>query len=114
LSEINLDFLAVHEYLQPFGMGNAQPLFLARGIAPLSEPVVLKEKHLRLALGQNGARHEAIFFNGAAEPLPRPPWDIAFRIERNEWRGRVSVQIQIQRIRAAEELYRPDGTSARI
>jgi len=102
LSEINLDFLAVHEHLQPFGMGNAQPLFLACGIQPISEPVVLKEKHLRLALGQNGTRHEAIFFNGAAEPLPRPPWDIAFRIERNEWRGRVSVQIQIQRIRAAE------------
>ena len=102
LSEIDLDFLAVHERLQPFGMGNAQPLFLARGVEPLSEPVVLKEKHLRLAIGQNKARHETIFFNGAAEPLPRPPWDIAFRIERNEWRGRVSVQIQIQRIRSAE------------
>ena len=102
LHEVTLDFLAVHERLQPFGMGNAQPLLLARGLRPLSEPVVLKEKHLRLALGQDGARHEAIFFNGAAAPLPRPPWDIAFRIERNEWRGRVSVQIQIQRIRTAE------------
>ena len=103
LSEINLDFLAVHERLQPFGMGNAQPLWLARGIQPLSAPVVLKEKHLRLTLGQGVARHEAVFFNGAAEPLPRPPWDIAFRIERNEWRERVSVQIQIQRIRSAGE-----------
>lgn len=104
LREISLDFLAVHERLQPFGMGNAQPLFLARGVRPLVEPIVLKEKHLRLTLGQNGARHEAIFFNGAAEPLPRPPWDIAFRIERNEWRDRVSVQIQIQRIRTTEDL----------
>ena len=103
LGEINLGFLAVHEHLQPFGMGNAQPLFLARGVHPSSEPLVLKEKHLRLTLGQNGSRQEAIFFNGAAEPLPRPPWDIAFRIERNEWRGRVSVQIQIQRIRTAED-----------
>lgn len=102
LSEIDFDFLAVHERLQPFGMGNTQPLWLARGIQPLSAPVVLKEKHLRLTLGQGGARHEAVFFNGAAEPLPRPPWDIAFRIERNEWRERVSVQIQIQRIRSAE------------
>ncbi len=102
LREISLDFLAVHERLQPFGMGNAQPLWLARGLRPLSEPVILKEKHLRLTLGQDGARHEAIFFNGVATPLPRPPWDIAFRIERNEWRGRVSVQIQVQRIRTAE------------
>ena len=102
LGEISLDFLAVHEQLQPFGMGNAQPLFLARGVRPLAEPVVMKEKHLRFTLGQNGTRHEAVFFNGAADPLPRPPWDVAFRIERNEWRGRVSVQIQIQRLRSAE------------
>ena len=101
LEEIGFEFLAVHEQLQPFGMHNTQPLFLARGVRPLSEPVVLKEKHLRLTLGQNGTRREAIFFNGAAEPLPRPPWDIAFRIERNEWRGRATVQIQIHRIRPA-------------
>jgi len=101
LSEISLAFLTAHERLQPFGMGNPQPLFLARGVCPLAEPTVLKEKHLRLMLGQDGARHEALFFGGTAAPLPRPPWDIAFRIERNEWRGRVSVQIQIQRIRTA-------------
>ena len=102
LDEIDLHFLSVHERLQPFGMSNAQPLFLARGVQPLSPPVVLKEKHLRLTLGQNGARREAIFFNGATEPTPRPPWDVAFRVERNEWRGRVTVQLQIQRLRTAE------------
>jgi single-stranded-DNA-specific exonuclease len=102
LRDISLDFLSVHEQMQPFGTGNVQPLFLARGVRPLAEPTVLKEKHLRFTLGQNGARHEAIFFNGATDPLPRPPWDMAFRIERNEWRGRVSVQIQIQHLRAAE------------
>lgn len=100
--DIDLNFLAIHERLQPFGMSNPQPLFLARGVAPLAPPVVLKEKHLRLSLGQCGTRREALFFNGASDPLPRPPWDIAFRIERNEWRGRVNVQIQIQRVRTAE------------
>lgn len=104
LSEVSMEFLKIHEQLQPFGMGNAQPLFLARGVRPLAEPVVMKEKHFRLTLGQNGTRHEALFFGGATEPLPRPPWDIAFRIERNEWRGRVNVQIQIQRIRSTESL----------
>ena len=101
-SELGLDLLAAHEKLQPFGMGNPHPLFLARGVRLVAEPVVLKEKHLRLTLTRNGIRHQAIFFNGATEPLPRPPWDIAFKIARNEWRGQVSVSIQIQAIRTAE------------
>jgi single-stranded-DNA-specific exonuclease len=101
LGEIDFDFLLMHEKLQPFGMGNAQPLFLARDVRPLGQPVVLKEKHLRLILKHDGVRHEAIFFNGATEPLPPPPWDIAFKVARNEWRDRVTVQIQIQGIRAA-------------
>ena len=102
LGEIDLEFLAEHERLQPFGMGNAHPVFVTRGVRPVGEPVVLKEKHLRLTLARNGSRHEAIFFNGATEPLPAPPWDVAFKIARNEWRERVTVQIQIQAIRTAE------------
>ncbi len=101
LGDIDLAFLAIHERLQPFGAANPQPLFLARGVQPVGAPVILKQKHLRLMLGQNGTSREAIFFGGAEDALPRPPWDVAFRIERNEWRGRVSVQIQIQRLRPA-------------
>ena len=102
LEEIDLAFLREHERLQPFGMANRHPVFLVRGVRPLAEPVVLKEKHLRLTLGCNGTRHEAIFFNGAADALPPPPWDVGVKIARNEWRGRISVQIQVQGIRAAE------------
>lgn len=102
LADIDLDFLSIHERLQPFGASNAQPLFLARGVEPAGSPAVLKQKHLRLTLTQQGTRREAIFFGGAEEPTPPAPWDVAFRIERNEWRGRESVQIQIQRIRTAQ------------
>lgn len=103
LAEIDLDYLAIHELLQPFGMGNAQPLFLLRGVRPLTEPTVMKEKHLRLLLGQGKHdRHEAIFFNALPDDLPRPPWDVAFKIVRNEWRERVTVQLLIQQIRPAE------------
>lgn len=102
LAEIDLDYLAVHELLQPFGMGNPQPLFLLRGVRPLAEPTVMKEKHLRLLLGQGGDRHEAIYFNALPDDLPRPPWDVAFRISRNEWRERVTVQLLVQQIRSAE------------
>ena len=109
LAELDADFLSCHETLQPFGMGNPQPTFLVRGVAPVEEPRVLKEKHLKFLLRQPRARAAgsyglatpAIYFNSAHLDLPRPPWDVAFQVEANEYRGNVSLQVQVQAIRAA-------------
>lgn len=100
-AELNLALLASHERLQPFGMGNRQPTFIARGVAPNQEPRLLRNRHLLFDLRQEGHRHPAIFFQAAHKPLPRPPWDIAFRIEPNVFRDRLSLQVQIQSIRHA-------------
>ncbi len=100
-SSLDEAFLSFHEALQPFGMGNAQPLFVARGVTPAGELRVLKERHLRMQLGQNGACREALCFNTLPDDLPRPPWDIAFKVEANTWRGRTQLQIQVQRIRSS-------------
>jgi len=102
LGELDFEFLDQHDLLQPFGTSNHQPTFFARGVSPAGEPRVLKEKHLSFHLRQNGDRCQAIYFNGAEHDLPRPPWDIAFRIERNEFRETVSVQLQIIAIRTME------------
>lgn len=103
LADIHFDFLETHEVLQPFGVSNFQPLFLARGVRA-TEMRVLKEKHLRLQLAQNGGGRSlaAIYFGGAQEPLPPAPWDIAFQVARNEFNGRVSVQMEIKALRTAE------------
>lgn len=99
LGDLDFDFLDAHESLQPFGTGNPQPLFYVSGVAPAAEPRVLKEKHLRLELQQGRARHSAMFFNGARHELPRPPWEVAFQVERNVFNERVSVQMLIRAIR---------------
>ncbi len=101
LAEIDLELLRQHESLQPFGMGNPQPLFVARNVNLSEEPRILKEKHLSLALRQNGREQRAVWFNSADQPLPAPPWDVAFLLERNEFRNRVSPQIQIRAVRCA-------------
>ena len=36
---------------------------------------------------------QAIYFRGAEETLPQPPWDVAFTVERNEFNGRLDAQI---------------------
>jgi single-stranded-DNA-specific exonuclease len=102
LGEIDYRLLEQHESLQPFGMGNPQPLFCARGVTLAGEPRVMKEKHLSLMLRQSGDEYRAVWFGAASEELPRLPWDIAFNIERNEWQGSVSPQIQVRAVRRAE------------
>ncbi|HEY2800007.1 MAG TPA: single-stranded-DNA-specific exonuclease RecJ [Chthoniobacterales bacterium] len=100
-TELNWDLLRWHELLQPFGNGNPQPLFFARAVESAMAPQVLKEKHLLLRLHQNGCHRRAIFFGGAENPLPEPPWDIAFRICADEYQGEIRLQMQIEAIRAA-------------
>ena len=109
LPELDADFLSCHESLQPFGMGNAQPVFLARGVVPAAEPRVIKEKHLSFSLRHRAAKGgsyapatRAIFFGGTQEPLPAAPWDVAFQIEANEYRGVTELQVQVQALRAAQ------------
>jgi single-stranded-DNA-specific exonuclease len=94
------DLLEAQRLLEPFGNGNRQPVLFVRGVRPAAEPRVLKEKHLRLSFP--GRRPlNAIYFNGAEQPLPRPPWDVAFHLERNEYNGRVEAQMQVVAIRSA-------------
>ena len=99
LGEIDYELLDHHEALQPFGMENPQPLFVARGVTLAGEPRVMKEKHLSLMLRQHGDEYRAVWFGAAQEERPRLPWDIAFQIERNEWQGTVSPQIHIRAVR---------------
>jgi single-stranded-DNA-specific exonuclease len=94
------DLLEAQRLLEPFGNGNRQPMLFVRGVRPVTEPRVLKEKHLRLSFAASRPL-SAIFFNGAEQPLPRPPWDVAFHLERNEYNGRVEAQMQVVAIRSA-------------
>ena len=95
------EWLDTQDRLAPFGTSNAQPLLFSRGVTPSSPPRVLKEKHLRLELKSSGRRREAIWFNASLDALPRPPWDVAFTVNRNTWQGRDEAQIQIVAIRTS-------------
>src|SRR4051812_27668095 len=86
-TEMDIDFLRWHEMLQPFGNGNAQPVFLARDVSPVAPPRVVNEKHLIFRLRQGDRHRRAVYFNGAVNELPSAPWDIAFRIRADEYNG---------------------------
>jgi single-stranded-DNA-specific exonuclease len=104
LGDLTWELLRWHELLQPFGQGNPQPLFLARGVESVAPPQILKGKHLALRFRQNGRQQRAIYFGGAESPLPEPPWDVAFRISADEYEGETRLQMQVEEIRGAAAL----------
>lgn len=104
LEDLDLDFLHQYERLQPFGSGNPVPIFVARGVWLCEAPRKLKNDHLKLWLRQGVAEKDAMFFGGGERDLPEPPWDIAFTIDRNHFRGVTSCQMLVRDIRPAGEL----------
>ena len=104
LEDLDLDFLYQYERLQPFGSGNAVPVFVAREVWLSEEPKHLKNNHLKLWLRQGHAEKDAMFFGGGEHDLPEPPWDVAFTIDRNVFRGVTSCQMLVRAVRPAAKL----------
>lgn len=99
--QLSLAFLASYDLLQPFGNGNPQPVFIACNVGLSRPPLHMKNNHLRFMLRQGYHEQDAVFFGGGEHSLPDPPWDIAFTIDRNTFRGRTTLQLIIQDVRAA-------------
>lgn len=86
-----IDFREVNEQavtevlsLAPFGHGNPAPLFAVRGAELAGEPVVWKERHLRLSLRQNGRN------------LQLKAWQFAERLEELDPRRRLDALVTFE------------------
>ena len=68
-------------------------------------PRIVGENHLKAELTSSRTRLDAIGFGLAdrfdIDSLSSGKWDVLFRIERNEWRGRVRVQARLSDLRPA-------------
>ena len=101
LAELTLELLDSYELLEPFGNSNPQPIFMSRRVMLTDAPRHIQGNHLKLSLRQGNHECDAMYFNGGSVHLPDPPWDIAFTIDRNVWRGRTTLSMSIQDIRPA-------------
>jgi single-stranded-DNA-specific exonuclease len=100
-SELNFAFVTEYEKLQPFGVGNPEPLLCLRGAQPAGESRVLKERHRVFGVRHDGKLFRAIHFGRGETPLPAPPWDIAFYLETNWYRDSLELQLQVEAIRSS-------------
>jgi single-stranded-DNA-specific exonuclease len=92
--------------LAPFGAGNPRPVFAARGVEIVDGPRLLKERHLKMALKQQGRIFRAIAWRAAdrAETLAghKAAVDVAFSLEQNQYNGETYVELTLADIRRAE------------
>jgi hypothetical protein len=63
--DINERVMSEFAALAPFGPGNARPKFHTNGVAIVDGPRVLKERHLKMSVKQNGRVLRAIQWNAA-------------------------------------------------
>ena len=107
LREIDESSVAGIFALAPFGHGNQPPLFAALGVEVAAAPVVMKEKHLRVTVRQNGRMLVLKAWNFAerlAEFEPGARVDVAFRMEEDAYsasRGRPGWAAVLQDVRRA-------------
>jgi len=84
LAELTWPFARELQRLEPFGEANREPVFRTRGVTLAAPPQVLKERHLKFNLMQEGARQTALWWN-APQPFPTlasgATLDIEFRLE---------------------------------
>ncbi len=94
LEDLTREWLDCVSRLEPFGMGNPEPVFVARDVRVLQPPKILKEKHVKLRIAQsleNGKTMRAFDAIGwrMAEQMQTHPLllgdiiDIAFKLDEN-------------------------------
>ena len=97
-------FMNFLDKLGPFGPGNESPVFITRNVYPLENPKLLGKKgeHIKFSIRKNNNTLSAIGFNKGkdGEKMSNSQSiDIAYVVEKNQWRGNTSVQLNIKDIK---------------
>jgi single-stranded-DNA-specific exonuclease len=102
LADLDGAFFDHYEAMEPFGMGNHEPIFLIRNVDPTLPGQVIREKHWKLLLRQGREVRPAMWFSAPWKTPPQAPWDVAVRLQRHFWRGTESWQLMLCGARKAE------------
>lgn len=102
LADLDGGFLDHYESLEPFGMGNHEPVFLIRNVQPALPGQIIREKHWKILLKQGREVRPAMWFSAPVKNPPPAPWDVAVRLQRHYWRGVESWQLMVCGARKAQ------------
>ncbi len=109
-ADIHWDLLRELKIFEPFGMGNSRPTFAIRNCNLIdSRGVGMEGKHLKLTLECSNNTFDAIGFNRGfllSQLSNGSKIDIVCTLDRNEWKGRATIQLLIKDILSTQQIDR--------
>jgi len=104
-AELTLKEVRGLSVMEPFGMGNPQPVFLMNDVCIEEITPISHDRHIKLHLSKQGRSFYAFVFGMGAKScqyVKGDLLDIVFSAEINSYRGNESVQLVVKDIRWAE------------
>lgn len=104
-TQLNPQLYQQVDELQPWGIGNEEPIFLSENVT-VAEQRVIGKNHLKLKLKQlinnQSVEKSAIAWRlGDYFPLPKQI-DIAYKLRENHWQGTLSLELELLGFRLPE------------
>lgn len=103
LNELSDRVIAEFAALAPFGPSNPKPRFHTGPVTVVDGPRILKERHLKMSVKQEGRVLRAIQWNAAEREqkliAQKDGVEIAYTVEENEFRGEKYVELRLEDFR---------------
>jgi single-stranded-DNA-specific exonuclease len=98
LDQVDDELETLLRHVEPCGIGNPSPLFVARGVKVAAPPRVVGKDGLKVRLNDNGRELDALGWGmgpRAPELSAGATIDVAFRLERDDWNGESRLQARL-------------------
>jgi single-stranded-DNA-specific exonuclease len=98
LDQVDDELETLLRHVEPCGIGNPSPLFVARGVKVAAPPRVVGKDGLKVRLNDNGRELVALGWGmgpRAPELSAGATIDVAFRLERDDWNGESRLQARL-------------------
>jgi single-stranded-DNA-specific exonuclease len=102
ISAATLELESLLRHFEPFGPSNPTPVLVSRGVRLAAPARVMGDGHLKVRLRTDAGELEAIGWGMAhlaSELDVAIPFDIAYRLERDDWNGVPRLQAKLAAVR---------------
>jgi single-stranded-DNA-specific exonuclease len=102
--EISFPLTRELQLLEPYGAGNPRPVFCSSNFRCVSDPIVMKDRHLKMRLASpNNRPVEAVWWHciepGEQTPTIEGSIELAYTIETSVWNDEIKIQLNVEDLR---------------